>query len=64
MRYSSPVPNLGMGIFVAFVIEGAPTPNTVNSSVARTPEYLTGKEVEKLMEQPASRAGMGIATPP
>jgi integrase len=34
---------------VAFADEGAPTPNTVNSSVARTREYLT-KGVEKLME--------------
>jgi hypothetical protein len=40
----------GMGIFMAYLIDGASTPNTVNSSVARTREYLTGKEVEKLME--------------
>src|ERR1700757_5433404 len=35
---------------MAYLIDGASTPNTVNSSVARTREYLTGKEVEKLME--------------
>jgi hypothetical protein len=29
---------------------GGDTPNTVNTSVIRTRRYLTGREVEKLME--------------
>jgi hypothetical protein len=49
---------------MAFAVEDAPTPNTVNSSVARTREYLTGKEVEKLMEaaRKSSRYGHRDAT--
>ena len=41
MRYSSPVSNPGWGKFMAYLIDGASTPNTVNSSVARTREYLS-----------------------
>jgi hypothetical protein len=62
--YSSPVSNPGCGKFMAYLIDGASTPNTVNSSVARTREYLTGKEVEKLMEAARKSSGTGIATPP
>jgi integrase len=49
---------------MAYLIDGDSTPNTVNSSVARTREYLTGKEVEKLMEAPrkSSRYGHRDAT--
>jgi integrase len=49
---------------LAYLIDGASTPNTVNSSVARTREYLTGKEVEKLMEaaRKSSRHGHRDAT--
>jgi site-specific recombinase XerD len=49
---------------MAYLIDGASTPNTVNSSVARTREYLTGKEVEKLMEvaRKSSRHGHRDAT--
>jgi integrase len=49
---------------MAYLIDGGSTPNTVNSSVARTREYLTGKEVEKLMEAPrkSSRYGHRDAT--
>ena len=40
---------------MAFAVDGASAPTIVNSSVARTREYLTGPEVEKLMEAaPAS----------
>src|SRR5262245_47568135 len=35
------------------------TPNTVNTSVVRTRRYLTGREVEKLME--AARTGSRIS---
>jgi integrase len=41
MLYSSPVSNPGWGKFMAYLIDGASTPNTVNSSVARTREYLS-----------------------
>ena len=41
--------NRGLGIFMAFAVDGASAPNTVNSSVARTREYLTANEVEDLM---------------
>jgi integrase len=34
---------------MAFAVDGASAPNTVNSSVARTREYLTANEVEDLM---------------
>jgi hypothetical protein len=37
-HYSSPVPNPGWGKFLAYLVDGAPAPNTVNSSVARTRE--------------------------
>jgi hypothetical protein len=49
---------------MAFAVDDAPTPNTLNSSVARTREYLTGKEVEKLMEaaRKSSRYGHRDAT--
>src|SRR6516225_1053297 len=49
---------------MAYLIDGASTPNTVNSSVARTREYLTCKEVEKLMEaaRRSSRYGYRDAT--
>jgi site-specific recombinase XerD len=49
---------------MAYLIDGASTPNAVNSSVARTREYLTGKEVEKLMEaaRKSSRHGHRDAT--
>jgi hypothetical protein len=36
---------------------------TVNSSVARTREYLTGKEVEKLMEAARKSSRYGHAMP-
>ena len=45
----SSVGNRGLGIFMAFTVDGASAPNTVNSSVARTREYLTANEVENLM---------------
>jgi hypothetical protein len=64
MHYSSPVSNLGWRIFMAFAVDGALTPNTVNSSVARTREYLTGKEVVKLIQGLANQASMGTAMPP
>jgi hypothetical protein len=41
MSYSSSVSNAGAGIFMAYLIDGASTPNTVNSSVVRTREYLS-----------------------
>ena len=49
---------------MAYLIDGASTPNPVNSSVARTREYLTCKEVEKLMEaaRKSSRYGYRDAT--
>jgi hypothetical protein len=49
---------------MAFAVEGAPTPNTVSSSVARTRKYLTGKGVEKSMEaaRKSSRYGHRDAT--
>jgi integrase len=52
------------GGFMAFAIDSTSTPNTVNSSVARTREYLTGAEVEKLMEaaRKSSRYGHRDAT--
>jgi integrase len=45
-------------------IDSAATPTIVNSSVARIREYLTGKEVEKLMEaaRKSSRYGHRHAT--
>jgi hypothetical protein len=48
---------------VAYLIDGASTPTTVNSSVARTREYLTGKEVEKLMEAARKSSRYGHAMP-
>ena len=39
-------------IFMAFAVDGASTPNIVNSSLARTREYLTGNDVEKRTLQP------------
>ena len=49
---------------MAFAADQASAPNTVNSSVARTREYLTGNEVKKLMEaaQKSSRYGHRDAT--
>jgi integrase len=49
---------------VAYLIDGASTPTIVNSSVARTREYLTGKEVEKLVgaARKSSRYGHRDAT--
>jgi integrase len=49
---------------MAYLIDGHSTPTIVNSSVARTREYLTGKEVEKLMEaaRKSSRYGHRDAT--
>ena len=49
---------------MAFAVDQASAPNTVNSSVARTREYLTGNEVKKLMEaaQKSSRYGHRDAT--
>jgi hypothetical protein len=47
---------------MAFAVDGASAPNIVNSSVARTREYLTANEVEDLWRPPANRAGTGIAT--
>jgi type 1 fimbriae regulatory protein FimB/type 1 fimbriae regulatory protein FimE len=50
--------------FMALAIDGASAPNTVNSSVARTREYLTTKEVEDLMAaaRKSSRYGHRDAT--
>jgi integrase len=55
---------IGVGEFMAFAINGASTPTAVNSSVARTREYLTAKEVEDLMAaaRKASRYGHRDAT--
>jgi integrase len=50
---------LGMGDFHGFRGRHASTPNTVDSSVARTREYLTGAEIEKLLE--AARKSSGYA---
>jgi hypothetical protein len=49
---------------MAFTVDAASAPNTVNSSVARTREYLTAKEVEDLMEaaRKSSRYGHRDAT--
>ena len=49
---------------MAFSLDGAPAPTIVNSSVERTREYLTGAEVEKLMEaaRKSSRYGHRDAT--
>jgi integrase len=49
---------------MAFLVDGAATPTIVNSSVERTREYLTGPEVEKLMEaaRKSSRYGHRDAT--
>ena len=47
---SSSVSNPRWGKIMAFAVDAASTPTIVNSSVERTPEYLTGNEVEKLME--------------
>src|SRR5262249_48107530 len=49
MSYSSPVSNLGWGKSMAFACDQTSAPNTINSSVARTREYLTAKEVEDMM---------------
>jgi hypothetical protein len=49
MPYSSPVLNPGWGIFMAFEVESAPTPSTVNSSVAPNPgisDRQRGREVD------------------
>jgi Phage integrase family len=49
---------------MAFAVDGASAPTIVNSSGARTREYLTGPEVEKLMEaaRKSSRYGRRDAT--
>jgi type 1 fimbriae regulatory protein FimB/type 1 fimbriae regulatory protein FimE len=49
---------------MAFTVDGASTPNTVNSSVEHTREYLTVKEVEDLMAaaRKSSRYGHRDAT--
>jgi integrase len=49
---------------MAFQVADGASPTIVNSSVARTREYLTGKEVEKLMEvaRKSSRHGHRDAT--
>jgi integrase len=49
---------------MAFSVDGASAPTIVNSSVERTREYLTGAEVEKLMEsaRKSSRYGHRDAT--
>src|SRR5262245_1963312 len=59
-----PVSNPRWGKFMAFAVDGASAPNTVNSSVARTREYLTAKEVEDLMAaaRKSSRYGHRDAT--
>ena len=64
MAYSCTVSNAWMGISMAFLVDGASTPTIVNSSVARTREYLTGNEIEKLMEvaRKSSRYGHRDAT--
>jgi type 1 fimbriae regulatory protein FimB/type 1 fimbriae regulatory protein FimE len=53
-----------MGDFMAFSADSALAPSTVNSSVARTREYLTANEVEKLMAaaRKSSRYGHRDAT--
>jgi integrase len=47
-----------------FAVDAASTPTIVNSSVERTREYLTGNEIEKLMEvaRKSSRYGHRDAT--
>jgi integrase len=64
MLYFPSVSNPGWGISMAFAVDGAPAPNTVNSSVSRTREYLTAKEVEDLMAtaRKSSRYGHRDAT--
>ena len=49
---------------MAFTADAASTLTIVNSSVARTREYLTGNEIEKLMEvaRKSSRYGHRDAT--
>ena len=49
---------------MAFTVDAGSTPTIVNSSVARTREYLTVREVEKLMEaaRKSSRYGHRDAT--
>jgi integrase len=53
-----------MGDFMAFAADNALAPSIVNSSVARTREYLTANEVEKLMAtaRKSSRYGHRDAT--
>src|SRR6516164_7497416 len=40
-----PVSNQGWAIFMTFAVDGASTPNIVNSSLARTREYPTGNDI-------------------
>jgi integrase len=49
---------------MAFAVDSTSAPNTVNSSVARTREYLTTKEVEDLIAaaRRSSRYGHRDAT--
>jgi hypothetical protein len=42
----------------------AATPSTVNSLVVRTREYLTEREIERLMAAAGREAGTGIGMPP
>jgi len=49
---------------MAFAIDSASTPTTVNSSVARTREYLTARGVEDLMAAARKASRYGIAMPP
>jgi integrase len=49
---------------MAFAVDNASAPNIINSSVERTREYLTGPDVEKLIEaaRKSSRYGHRDAT--
>ena len=60
----SSVVESGWGNFMAFAVASASAPNTVNSSVGRTRDYLTAKEIEDLMAaaRKSSRYGHRDAT--
>ena len=63
--YYSAVLSQGRGFFfMAFAVDNASAPNIINSSVERTREYLTGPDVEKLIEaaRKSSRYGHRDAT--
>src|SRR6516165_4242640 len=64
ITHNSSVSDVGRGIFMASKAIGAAAPTIVNSTVARTREYLTNSEVETLMAvaRKSSRYGHRDAT--